>query len=272
MKQTILIFCVLLGLVSCATPTAVPTTAPPAPPTVSDAASPNAPVVLTAAGKTPDDVRAQVEAYKAVFGGKDNGNEPASLANGFRAINWDKVPDALAAPNFLPSDFFNDAKANRARGALLKTPGQGIMVSANEKNATNTLPRFGNLNPKYADSFKTYSTERLFSPVGSNIVDLTFMVPGTNTPALVRGFGAIYTDVDTDHTAFEYFDANGYSLGKFGTPIFDNGLSFLGVAYPTPIVSRVRIEYGTVALGSDDSAANDVAVMDDFIYGEPQAQ
>jgi hypothetical protein len=37
------------------------------------------------------------------------------------------------------------------------------------------------------------------------------------------------------------------------------------------VVARVRIEYGTVALGPDDSPNNDVSVMDDFIYGEPQA-
>ena len=83
--------------------------------------------------------------------------------------------------------------------------------------------------------------------------------------------GAIYADVDTDHTAFEYFDAQDKSLGTFATPIADNGLSFLGVAFPEPVIHRVRITYGTVALGPDDSAQNDVAVMDDFIYGEPQA-
>ena len=32
----------------------------------------------------------------------------------------------------------------------------------------------------------------------------------------------------------------------------------------------VRKAYGTVALGPEDSTQNDVAVMDDFIYGEPQ--
>ncbi|MEI2772342.1 MAG: hypothetical protein V9G98_16955 [Candidatus Competibacter sp.] len=111
----------------------------------------------------------------------------------------------------------------------------------------------------------------MFSPVGSNIVELTFFVPGTQTPAVVRGFGAVYADVDTDHTAFEYFDAQGKSLGTFATPIADGGLSFLGVAFPEPVVHKVRIAYGTAALGPDDSATNDVAVMDDFIYGEPQA-
>ena len=48
-------------------------------------------------------------------------------------------------------------------------------------------------------------------------------------------------------------------------------MSFLGVAFPTPVVARVRIEYGSGKLGPDESANYDVAVMDDFIYGEPHA-
>jgi hypothetical protein len=75
--------------------------------------------------------------------------------------------------------------------------------------------------------------------------------------------------VDQDHTAFEYFDQSGTSLGKFGVPVADKGLSFLGVAFDKASVARVRIEYGTVALGPDDGPGADAAVMDDFIYGEP---
>jgi hypothetical protein len=181
------------------------------------------------------------------------------------------VPDELAAPNFLPADFFNAATAPRARGAIFSTPGTGVQVSADSDNPTATPVRFGHINPTYSATFATFSPERLFSPVGSNIVDLTFAVPGTSTRALVRGFGAVYTDIDTEHTAFEYFDRNDRSLGQFRGPIANEGLSFLGVAFDQPIVARVRIQYGTVALGPNDSPQNDVAVMDDFIYGEPQA-
>jgi hypothetical protein len=42
------------------------------------------------------------------------------------------------------------------------------------------------------------------------------------------------------------------------------------VAFDDPVVARVRIEYGNGELGPDESANYDVAVMDDFIYGEPQ--
>ena len=225
------------------------------------------PTVVAGAG----DIAPVVGAYRSLLGEPNNGGAPGSHAAGRREINWDGVPDELAAPNFLPGDFFNAPTEPRARGALLATPGVGLQVSARSNNPTNTPVRFGNINPTYSDLFQTFSPERLFSPVGSNVVDLTFAVPGTQTPAQVRGFGAVYTNVATDHTAFEYFDANGESLGRFGVPMAPAGLSFLGVAFDQPVVARVSIVYGSVALGPDDSPETNVAVMDDFIYGEPQA-
>jgi hypothetical protein len=230
-------------------------------------ANPFSPTVVSGAG----DVTPLVDHYRSILGEPNNGSALGTQPTGRREINWDGVPDDLAAPNFLPADFFNAAVAPRARGARLTTPGTGVQVSADSDNPTLTAVRFGHINPAYSVAFQTFSPERLFSPIGSNIVDLTFFVPGTQTPALVRGFGALYTDIDTQHTAFEYFDRNGRSLGQFAVPIANNGLSFLGVAFDQPIVARVRIQYGTVALGPNDSPENDVAVMDDFIYGEPQA-
>lgn len=230
----------------------------------SSGGSQTTPTVIT--GST--DITAAVTEYRDLLG-PDNGAAPGSKGpSGYREINWDGVPDELAAPGFLPADFFNASEAPRARGAFFSTPGEGIQVSADSDNPSGTPPYFTNINSGY--QFKTFSEERLFSPIGSNIVDLTFFVPGTNTPATVRGFGAVYTDVDTNHTAFEYFDSDGNSLGTFETPTADAGLSFLGVVYPEPIVFRVQIRYGTAALGPDDSADTDVAVMDNFIYGEPQ--
>jgi hypothetical protein len=226
-----------------------------------------APTVISAAGKVAD----SVEAYRDLLGGPNNGGTPGSQPSGRREINWDGVPDDFSAPNFLPPDFFNDAAAPRARGAFLETPGDGVQVSADADNPAGAEVRFGNINPTYAGIFETFSAERLFSPIGSNVVDLTFFVPGTDTPAVVTGFGAVYTDVDRDDSSFEPFDADDHSLGRFSVPVNDNGLSFLGIAFSTPIVAHVRIAYGNSPLGADESDEIDVAVMDDFIYGEPQA-
>jgi hypothetical protein len=211
------------------------------------------PLIRSGAGIDAPAIQATVDQFRADLGPR-------------REINWDGVPDTNAAPNFLPGDFFN------SRGAFFSTPGTGVQVSADSSNPTSTAVRFGHINPTYPNLFKTFSAERLFSPIGSAIVDLTFFVPGTSIPALVKGFGAVYADPDElDSTSFQYFDALGNSLGTFPIPVSNNGLSFLGVSFDSPIVRRVRIVYGNSALGPNDGSGTDVAVMDDFIYGEPQA-
>ena len=201
-------------------------------------------LVRTGFGPDAASIQSVVDQYRTDLGTL-NPNIAGSVGSGRREINWDGVPDSFSAPNDLPSNFFN---SNSPRGAVLSTPGTSVQVSADDDNPTATAPLFANINPTYGSIFHTFSPQRLFSPIGSNIVDLTFVVPGTTTPAVTRGFGAVYTDVDdVGNTAFEYFDAAGQSLGTFSTPVADSGLSFLGVSFPDPIVSRVRIEYGNSA-------------------------
>jgi hypothetical protein len=127
----------------------------------------------------------------------------------------------------------------------------------------------------------------LFTPVGSNITDAVFFVPGTNgaNRATVSAFGAVFTDVDQPDgsgpgakrgnrgasTLIEYFD-------KFGRVIFssfvpaspgDGNLSFFGIVFDDARIARVRIETGDTAPGPNDDRNHDIVVMDDFIYGEP---
>ena len=223
--------------------------------------------VVTGAG----DIAPVVTRFRALLG-PDNGGAPGGDPNGRREINWDGVPDSLSSPNAYPSTFFNATTAPRARGVVLTTPGTGLRVSADGHNPAGSAPRFADINPTYGAEFRTFSAPRLFSPVGSNVVNLRFRVPGTSTPAAVRGFGAVYTGIDRrENTAFEYFDRAGHSLGRFAAPVGKKKLSFLGVVFKDPIVARVRIEYGNRALGPDETGAIDVAVMDNFIYGEPVA-
>lgn len=188
-----------------------------------------------------------------------------------REVNWDGVPDTFSAPNNFPADFFN---VNSPRGIVYGTPGTGFQVSA---NAANPPIEFGNINATYPATFAVFSPQRLFTALGSNIVDVNFFVAGTTTPALTRGFGSIFTDVDlADTTSISYFGVGGASLGTFFVPNVagaNETLSFLGVSFPTAVISRVRITNGNAALGPADQNGNptDVVVMDDFLYGDPAA-
>lgn len=227
------------------------------------------PSVLSASGTA---VPETVEEFRALLG-RNNGGVPERGFTGRREVDWDSVDDLNSAPGFLSPDFFNTRTEPRARGIRLTTPGDGVQVSADADNPSFTPVRFGHINASYPDQFQTFSAERLFSPIGSNIVDITFTIPGSpEVPALTNAFGAIYTDVDKTGSSFTFFAEDDVVLGEYFVPTNPEGLSFLGVIYEAPVVKRVRVVYGNRALGPNDIGDVDVAVMDDFIFGEPQPQ
>jgi hypothetical protein len=226
------------------------------------------PQVFEASGATPADILTQVNAFRDFLG--PNRGVGGHFPDGRREINWDGVPDAFSAPNLLPANFFN---SNSPRGALFFTLGTGFQVSANLVNPTNTPVRFGNIHPVYPALFSTFSPQRLFTALNSTITETLFFIPDDTTQsATVKGFGAVFTDVNTDHsTKIEYFDVNGhllFSRDVLPGPTRRASLSFLGVGFDTNSVFMVRITSGNRVLKVPNL---DVVVMDDFIYGEPQA-
>jgi hypothetical protein len=226
-----------------------------------------APVVFEASGASPADIQTAVDDFRDFLGA--NNGIGGSFPSGRREINWDGVPDAFSAPNNLPANFFN---ANSPRGAVFFTPGIGFQVSADDSNPTNTAVLFGNINQAFPAIFSTFSPQRLFTALESNIVETLFFVPGTSEGATVAGFGSVFTDVnDAESTRIEYFDAKGHLLFSRNVlvgPTNRGSLSFLGVGFNAgERVFLVRITSGNRIL---KTPANDVVVMDDFIYGEPQ--
>lgn len=231
-------------------------------------------IVRTGAGPDAASIQAAVDQFRLDLGAL-NPNAVGSFGSGRREINWDGVPIAATSPNAFPGDFFNGNVPGRARGVVFSTPGSGFLVSA---NAGAGPVEFDDLNPTYPSVFGVFSPQKLFTSVGSNVMDVNFFVPGSGTPAGSRGFGAVFTDVDVANTtSIQYFDVHGVSLGTFfappfvGTTVPSETFSFLGVSFATPIVGRVRITSGNTALGPNDGGGTDVVVMDDFIYGEPVA-
>ena len=226
-----------------------------------------APVVFEASGASPTDIQTAVEDFRAFLG--DNNGVGNSFPDGRREINWDAVPDAFSAPNNFPANFFN---ANSPRGAVFFTPGTGFQLSADNDNPTNTPVRYGNIHPAFPDLFSTFSPQRLFTALDSNIVETLFFVPGTAQGATVDGFGSVFTDVNDEHsTKIEFFDVDGrllFARDVLAGPTNRGSLSFLGVGFNAgERVFLVRLTSGNRVL---KTPARDVVVMDDFIYGEPQ--
>lgn len=206
--------------------------------------------------------------FRTDLGGGAVAGANGSFGSIRREINWDGVPAAFAAPNFLPANFFN---VNSPRGVVLSTAGTAFQVSG---SAADSQPLyFGNINGTYSTIFTAFSPQRLFTSLDSNIYDVTFFVPGTAIPASVTGFGAVFTDVDqANTTAITFFDRKDVPLGTFYAPAFSGGLSFLGAFTNNgqPQIARVRVKPGNVALGpNDNDTSSDVVVADDFIFGEP---
>jgi hypothetical protein len=221
--------------------------------------------VQQAAGTSAAAIQSSVDAYRADLGAL-NPNVPGSFGSGRREINWDGVPDAFAAPNLLPADFFN---VNSPRGAVFATSGSGFQVSANAGVAP---IEFDNINPTYSSLFTIFSPQRLFTALDSKRLTVRFFEPGSTTPATSSGFGAVFTDVDRPGTRIDYFNAMGRKLATFDVPISPGSetLSFLGVRFLEDRVAEVSIRSGNNKLGPNETGGGrDLVVMDDFIYGEP---
>ena len=239
------------------------------------------PAVFQAAGATAASIQIPVDAFRARLGDPNNLNNPGPLGlKGRREINWDggnpNVLDTTAPVN--PFLTFLDT-----RGSQFKTPGLGLSQAPPSGGPEGGLAVLF-ANPTYGTTFKTFSASRLFTPVGSNITEASFSIPGTNgtVPAAVRGFGAVFTDVDQPDgvgssvtggsTRIQYFDRNDKVIfTSFVPPSPGNGtFSFFGIVFDDARIASVVIKTGDVAPGPNDDRRHDIVMMDDFIYGEPQ--
>ena len=133
--------------------------------------------------------------------------------------------------------------------------------------------------PGLRGEFAFFSPTKIFSPIGSNQLDQLFQVAGQPTPAVVRAFGIVFSDVDlADKTTIQLFAKDGSSLGTYSAPVRSSaeGLSFVGVTYTDAVIARVRITLGTGALGTNVNdvtagGTTDLVVLDNLIYGEPRS-
>lgn len=225
------------------------------------------------------DVAPLVAQFQALLGALNAPGTPGQAA-GRREINWDGVPDARSNNDTFPGNFFNPtagAGFGSPRGLLLSTPGSGLRVSGlSGPPATPTL--FGDVNATYPAQFNFFTPVKTFAATGSNRVVVTFEVATqSGVAASTKGFGVVFSDVDSSKSTFIDLFNGSVHLGRYLAPIRSgaSGLSFLGIFLPDDRATRAEITSGDAALGAgvnDVSAggSRDLVVMDDFIYAEPQ--
>jgi len=225
-------------------------------------------VTFESAGTTPAAITPTRDAFRTAVGGGIVVAGNGSFGGVRREINWDGVPDPQSDPNLLPADFFN---VNSPRGVVFSTPGTGFLVSASTGGSSSQPTLFG-----YATDFQTFSPQKLFAAVNSNITDIRFFIPGTSIAATTTAFAAIFVDVEeASRTSIQFFDENGLSSFTLNALVAGNrGLSFAGaVAGAGERISRVRITAGRSAFvpnGLVESPQQELVVMDDFLFAEPQ--
>jgi hypothetical protein len=168
------------------------------------------PIVFQAAGPTAESIQSMVDAFRAELGDPNNANNPGPLPSGRREINWDGggANDTTDTPVTPFTVFLN------TRGARFATLGTGLSQAPPEGGPQGGLAELLD-NATYGDIFDTFSAPRLFTPVGSNITEGTFFVPGSNGGARARvtGFGAVFTDVDRQDGGDKHRGNRGASYG-----------------------------------------------------------
>ena len=206
----------------------------------------------------------------------NNAGAVPSQATGFRSVNWDAgiVP---VDNNTFPSSFFNTlngafpVQRGLVVGAGGSTGNTGMRVSSQD---------FNDVNATYGAQFNAFSAANTFAPTTSNVIWVRFEVPGRlGVAAGVKGFGAVFSDVDTvGSTTMEFFNGN-TGIGTFVVPVRSdaNGHSFVGVNFTNSNkATSVKITLGNGTLGAatndiTDGAGNpDLVVLDDFFYAEPR--
>ena len=238
------------------------------------------PVVRQGSGANAAALQSTVDQFRTDLGGANNG-VGGSFTTGRREINWDGVPDNFSEPNNFPSDFFN---VNSPRGVIFNAiedeTGAALNQFAVSTTTASGVPvRFGNLNAAYTSNFTTFSAQRLFTVRNAHIMEVNFVIPGTNIPATVSGFGVVFTDVDSatggNRSLIRVYDKSGRQISAASAAVNDGGLSFVGISFRAgERIARVVIESGNAALSptnNDGVNGADTVAMDDFIYGEPRA-
>jgi hypothetical protein len=226
-------------------------------------------LVYQAAGADAEAIQPQVSAFRSALGTNNGVSGPEPL--GRREVNWDGIPLSVLDP--FPGDFF---RVNSPRGLVLSTPGARMKVSG-DVNSPSFLMRDVTAQEWGLQELSSFSPQRFFAPIGSVITDAEFFVPARTGRAVVRGFGAVFTDIDVANaTRIQAYDREGRLIFSQAVPkpnVASKGLSFLAFLFDDDQrAARVRIISGTNPIDSPfQSPPPDGVGIDDLIYAEPEA-
>jgi hypothetical protein len=227
--------------------------------------------------------------FKTAIGGVDNGGNvpPQPLTTGFRTINWDGVKldgtDFGGGANTVVID-----QGKTVGIPLNRFQERGIYFGAIYAVSTDQQTgggSFADVNPNVAGLFPSFSPHNTFAMFNDNGIDFKFVLSSahTSTPmqAVSQGFGAIFINVQQPGTTIQYFNGNTL-LDTLNVPTNATAGSaiFTGALFNSPIVTNVLLTLGqgvifkfdgkTITPGGSNTVSNNLVVVDDFAYPEPQ--
>lgn len=216
------------------------------------------------------DISDEIDAFRMLLG--DPLNNSTGVNGGRREINWDGVADDLVGQP-LPSRLFNPTGPNAPVGMQ-----RGLAyISGGAFQVSNV--NFSNINEHAGSELVPYSGSKVFANISANDWEIEFEVPGQQVGAAVRGFGAVFTDVDLENSvSLEFFNQN-ESLGKYFVPTRtdDHPFSFFGLHIKKGgKITRVLVSHpAKISDGRIDvsnGGTDDLLALDDFFYDEPVAR
>jgi len=226
----------------------------------------NEPIIIKGSGEIND----EIDAFRNLLG--DPLNNTTGVTGGRREIDWDGVPDDLMG-QALPNDFFNPV----GPGAVVSRQRGLAYVSGGEFRVSNT--GFSDLNDSGADQLIPFSGDKVFANISSIDWEIEFEEPGQHIGASVRGFGAVFTDVDKESSVFLEFFNGTKKLAKIFVPKKNDSSphSFLGIYFSNgDVITRIRVHHGGRLIENEkditDGGSADLIALDNFFYDEPIAR
>jgi hypothetical protein len=208
-------------------------------------------------------------AFEAAAGGADNGTASGEQGSGVR--HWS--PAGIAVNGSDP-------------GSAAIPGGHTAALSLSR------LRPWGiELGPEVAvadDGFKSVNSDAGFNPPGlwapfnSNTTTLQVVAPGAQasapTPAMTRGLGITFVNVENSGTTIQYYSGNGPLLAQ-PLQVPPGNTSFAGVLFRDPVVTRVVVTLGTADMFAFDGSTispggtdpTTLAAGDDIVLAEPGA-
>ena len=231
------------------------------------AATPAAQASLSVPTGGPPVTFISLSAFEAAAGGADNGMRSGEIGAGFRHASWDDVEVDGGEPGstgIKPGHVVAPA-SNRLEpwGFAL---GQDIAVANDGFQSVNASAQNTN-----------FSAPNVWATFNSNTAELDVVVPNgqasTPVPAQTRALGVMFLNVTTpNQTMIQYYNGD-IPLLRQPLPAPTGAISFVGLLFPNPVLTRVVITLGTGemfdASGGTLSPGTDLVTGDDVVLAEP---